>query len=145
MTYDYTTLFAERIRLYGDGRDSDVTVSGAVTLTRDMFYSNLTVNGAGALNTAGYRISVLNTLDLSSAPANAIYNNGNVGYSATGATGAAGGFGAAGNTVPTGLSGNSGGTGNTGAGASGNSSTNPTYGNGGGGGAGGAGGDGYSS
>lgn len=145
MTYDYTTLFAERIRLYGDGRDGDVTVSGAVTLTRDMFYSNLTINGVGAIYTVGYRISVLNTLDLSSAPANAIYNTGPAGTSGVGTVGGAGGVGSFGRTLPSGLTGSTGPTATTGAGAAGNNSVNPTYGNGGGGGAGGAGGNGYSS
>ena len=44
---------------YGDGSDGDVTLGGATTLTRNMFYKNLTVNaGAFVVNTAGYQIFV---------------------------------------------------------------------------------------
>lgn len=46
---------------FGDGSDGDVTISGTTTLTRDMFYNNLTVNGT--LVTDGYRVYVKETLD----------------------------------------------------------------------------------
>ncbi len=47
---------------FGDGSDGDVTVSGNTTLTRDMFYNNLTVNNGVVLDTGGYRIFAKGTL-----------------------------------------------------------------------------------
>ena len=41
---------------FGDGSDGDVTISSPTTLTRDMFYNNLTVNST--LSTDGFRIFV---------------------------------------------------------------------------------------
>lgn len=45
---------------FGDGSDGDVTISSPTTLTRNMYYNNLTVNDV--LTTDGYRIFVKNTL-----------------------------------------------------------------------------------
>lgn len=45
---------------YGTGADGDVTISSPTTLTRDMYYHNLTVNST--LTTNGYRIFVSGTL-----------------------------------------------------------------------------------
>jgi hypothetical protein len=90
--------------LFGTGADGAVTISsGTTTITRDMQYTNLTINGSGSVNTNGYQIYVSGTLDLSAAPAAAIYANGpnngiglsfyvgpiasNGGYSQTGGTG----------------------------------------------------------
>lgn len=44
---------------YGDGADGAVTISSNTTLSRDMSYSNLTVNSSIVLNTAGniYRVN----------------------------------------------------------------------------------------
>lgn len=50
---------------YGDGSDGDVTISVDTTLTRDMFYNNLTVNTGINLNSGGYRIFVKDTLTMS--------------------------------------------------------------------------------
>lgn len=50
---------------FGDGSDGNVTISGPTTLTRDMFYNNLTVNTGVVLSTGGYRIFVFDTLTLS--------------------------------------------------------------------------------
>lgn len=46
--------------IFGDGSDSDVTVSSTITLTRDMNYRNLTITAAGIINTGGFRIFVQN-------------------------------------------------------------------------------------
>jgi hypothetical protein len=48
--------------LFGDGSDGDVTISGDITLTRDMMYNTLTVNGGVTLTTGGYRVFVKGTL-----------------------------------------------------------------------------------
>jgi hypothetical protein len=58
--------------LFGTGSDGDVTITGTVTLARDMNYRSLTVSGAGQLITNGYRVFVLDTLDITAAPAGAI-------------------------------------------------------------------------
>lgn len=47
--------------LWGNGADGDVTISTNTTLTRDMFYNNLTINSGAVLNTGGYRVFVANT------------------------------------------------------------------------------------
>lgn len=49
---------------YGSGTDGAATISGAVTLTRDMYYSTLTVGSGGSLNPDGYRIFVRGTLTI---------------------------------------------------------------------------------
>jgi hypothetical protein len=66
---------------FGDGSDGDVTVSGSVTLSRDMYYNNLILSSDAALDCRGYRIFVANTLDLTAAPAGAIRANGGNGTS----------------------------------------------------------------
>lgn len=44
---------------FGDGSDGNVTVTGGTTtITRDMFYANLTVTGTGILETNGFRVFV---------------------------------------------------------------------------------------
>jgi len=50
--------------VFGDGSDGAVTVSGTVTLARDMFYSTLTVPTATILDTSGYRVFVSGTLTI---------------------------------------------------------------------------------
>jgi hypothetical protein len=57
---------------FGDGSDSDVTISaGTTNLSRDMYYHNLTITG-GALAANGWKIYVSGTLDITAAPANSI-------------------------------------------------------------------------
>jgi hypothetical protein len=80
--------------LFGTGADGAVTISsGTTTLTRDMHYTNLTMSGSGVLKTAGNRVFVSGTLDLSAAVAGALQMNGNAGTAASGATLGAGGTG----------------------------------------------------
>lgn len=58
--------------IFGDGSDGNVTISaGTTTLTRDMYYNNLVVNGN--INAAGARIFVKGTL---SGTGGIISNNG---------------------------------------------------------------------
>lgn len=83
----------ETLSLYGDGTDGNVTISsGTTTLTRTMYYNNLTISGTGSLNPNGQMIYVKGTLDISAAPASAIYFPPNAGGNAsvnTGGTAAA--------------------------------------------------------
>jgi hypothetical protein len=61
---------------FGDGHDGNVTVSTTVTLVRDMYYNNLTINSGGVIQTAGFKIFVAGTLTFNSSSAGAIINNG---------------------------------------------------------------------
>lgn len=72
---------------FGDGSDGNVTVSsGITTLTRDMYYNNLTISGTGSIRTTGYRVFVYGTLDITAAPAGAITATGLNGNSASGSS-----------------------------------------------------------
>jgi len=77
---------------FGDGSDGNVTITGTVTLTRDMFYDNLIVTGT--LNTDGYRVFVRDTISGVGTVTNSNTNNG--GGGAAGATSGGGGGGAGG-------------------------------------------------
>lgn len=50
---------------YGDGSDGDVVLgAGTTTLTRDMYYNNLTIAAGRTLATAGFRVFVKETFTL---------------------------------------------------------------------------------
>jgi hypothetical protein len=91
-----TRFNAEDVDYFGGGIDGDVTVTGNVSLLRDMYYNNLTISGSGNIFTSGYRIFVAGTLSVSgSVSTGKIARNGNNGANATGQTpggGAAGGL-----------------------------------------------------
>jgi hypothetical protein len=94
---------------YGDGSDGDATISSTVTLTRDMFYNNLTITGSGVLIPAGYIIYVSGNLTIQSG--GIIAANGSNGAIGSGGNGGAGGAGAVGTTLhyPIATSGSAGG------------------------------------
>jgi hypothetical protein len=48
--------------VYGYGQDGDVTIAANTTLTRDMYYNDLTINSSCTLDTNGYRVFVRGTL-----------------------------------------------------------------------------------
>src|SRR3990167_7458561 len=110
---------------FGDGSDGDVTISSNTTLTRDMFYKNLTINLGIVLTTASFRIFVQEQL----LNKGTIQNNGNtggnggVGGDSSGGSGGAGGTaGAAGaaltaGSLPVGAAGTAGGAGGAGGGS----------------------------
>jgi len=50
--------------VYGPGTDGTVSISGTITLTRDMYYDTLTIPLGNVLLTNGYRVFVKNTLTL---------------------------------------------------------------------------------
>lgn len=76
--------------LFGDGNDGNVTIAaGTTTVTRDMYYNNLTIQTGGILNPSGYRIYVKGTLTFEGT--GKIARNGN-----NGAAGGNGGNGSAG-------------------------------------------------
>lgn len=72
--------------IFGDGSDGDVTIAGTVTLTRDMYYRNLTIPAGTTLDPAGYSVYVQGVVSGSGT----INRNGNAGGNATvnGGTGA---------------------------------------------------------
>lgn len=112
---------------FSDGSDGNVTVTGTTTLTRDMFYNNLTVSGGVTLNTANYRIFVRGTCTIASGAV--VQNNGGTSVSGLGGVPVAWG---------TLIGGVSGGAGGSAAGVSVSSSVGGNGGAGGGGGAAGA-------
>lgn len=92
-----STLFASSpgdSMAFGYGVDGDVTISSPTTLTRDMFYNNLTLSSNATISTAGYRIFVSDTLSGSGtiqAPTGGTGGNGgNASASTPGAAGARG-------------------------------------------------------
>lgn len=94
------------IGYFGDGSDGAATISsGTTTLTKDMFYTDLTVNGTGVLDCAGYRIHVSGTLTVDSTSGATIKNNGGNGGNASVGTGGTAGTAAPGVTVPASLAG----------------------------------------
>jgi hypothetical protein len=102
------------IAYFGDGSDGAVSITTTVVLTRDMYYSNLAISGAGILQTNGWRVFVSGVLDLSAAGAGAIAPNipSTVGGNGASPTGGTSGFGRAGTFFQT-LNGNVGGGGAT--------------------------------
>jgi hypothetical protein len=104
--------------LFGDASDGSVTIGSNTTLTRDMYYANLTVSPGVTLNPGGFRIFVAGTLTLGSG--SSIARNGNSAAAGTpGAAlspgtlgaGAAGGYGGSGASETNSLGGSGGGGG----------------------------------
>ena len=131
---DFEEMFSGKIT-------GNLTVTGALTLTNDVFYDTLTLNAGAALDTAGYKI-FCRVLNLSNAPAAAIRRRGNNGNNAANQTGGGTQAGLNATTTGGGGQGGAGATGVVGAGttsAVAGSFTNANGGNGGSGGNGGAG------
>lgn len=130
---------------FGDCSDGNVTISSGITsLSRDMFYNNLTISGTGQLSFQNQRVFVCGILDLTAAPTFALDASGASGSAGT----AGGGAGSNGNSINAGtnIAGRSGGNGGAGsalgagaqgaAGTGGNCITGAAGGSGGAGGAG---------
>lgn len=115
--------------IFGDGSDGDVEISGTVSLSRDMFYNNLTIPASQILQPVGARIFVKGTCRISGT----LRRNGNA------AAGAVAGTQISSNALGPGAAG---GAGQTGAGTAGGSLSGAFASLGGNGGAGGAGGTG---
>src|SRR5271166_5069005 len=126
---------------FGDGSDGNITIaSGTTTLVRDMYYNNLTINGTGILNVAGYRVFVLGTFDISAAQVGAVISNATSGATATTQTGGVTGTGITAATVGGSGNGTAGTTGTAAAGTTAAAPAAQTPANGGAGGASGSGG-----
>jgi hypothetical protein len=114
--------------LYGTGVDGDATITGATTLSSDVFYDNLTIDPGGSIDTNGFRLFVRGTLT----------HNGTISCNGTSlSTGTTGGAGTSGSGVVG--NGSGGATGTTGAGADSTSKSDSLGGQGGTGGSGGSG------
>ncbi|MBL9170015.1 MAG: hypothetical protein JNN07_19935 [Verrucomicrobiales bacterium] len=120
--------------MFGDGSDGDVTLNtgtgptwvsgmGPYTLTRSVFARNLTLTGAGALNTAGFRIFCTGTLSIATFVSN---NGGNGVGGGSGGTSGSGGLAAPAGDLGSSGAGGAGGTGSAGAGVSGSPGGNVT-------------------
>lgn len=106
------------IAYLGSGSDGDVSLSsGTTTLTRTMYYNNLTLSGTAVVDTNGYKIFVKNTLSL--LDNSSITHNGNNGGNASGNTAGTAGTANTGVEVGSGQAGTIGATQN-------NDSTTPT-------------------
>jgi len=77
------------ITLFGDGSDGDVVISSNTSLTRDMFYDDLTINNGITLSDKGFRVYVKGTLTC--VGTGKIAANGNAGGDATSTTAGAAG------------------------------------------------------
>ena len=63
-------IFLERLggdEIYGFGQDGNVTITADTSLTRDMYYNDLTINSGCDLDTNGYKIFVKGTLTFADA------------------------------------------------------------------------------
>lgn len=80
----FTPASFENFYYFWDGSDGDVIISSNTSLTRDMYYNNLTVDTGIVLNPDGYAIYVLWTLTLTGTAK--IARNGNNWGNASGAT-----------------------------------------------------------
>jgi hypothetical protein len=130
-------------QLYGDGSDGDVTIAAPTTLTRDMFYDDLTVNNATTLTVGGYKIFVKNVCTNNgtiSAAGGAGGNGGNGTVSNPGAAGSAGAATVTGTIGGSGSAGGAGGLGGNNANGSAGTASAAATGDGGGGGNSGTGG-----
>jgi hypothetical protein len=113
-----------RADIWGTGADGAVTAATG-TLSRNMYYTDLTVPASQVLTCEGYDIYVSGTLDISNASAGSFVWNGGAGVTATTATGAAGGTAAIGTNIPLGTqaAGVAGGNGSTTNGSAGTAAT----------------------
>lgn len=103
VTYVATQITGLNFGIFGDGSDGVLTKSdgSTTTLTRDTFYSNVTLSASSNINTGGYRLFVSGILSISGN--STVQNNGGNGGNAVNASGAGvGSPGAAGAGTPTG-------------------------------------------
>ena len=108
---------------YGDGSDGSVTITGSVTLTRDMFYQSLTVAAGADFYPNGFKVYCQTPIYFEGFVANNGGDGGTGGTpgtnSGTGGAAGAAGAAAAGGSLPGGIAGAPGGQGGNGNGGNG--------------------------
>ena len=106
--------YATRKNFFGDGSDGNVIITGTTTLTRDMYYKNLTVNNGGILITASFRVFVQEDLIINSGGIikNSGTDGGNGGTQYNPSLGGTAGTAISGGSLPGALAGAAGGDGN---------------------------------
>lgn len=109
-------------RELGNGIDGSVVISTSVSITRNMYYNNLTIDNLGILNTNGFCVFVKGILQINTG--GIIRRNGNNGTNATNQTGGAGGTLVFGSVMGNGSAGNVGATGLVGTGVVANTAAN---------------------
>ena len=112
--------------VFGGGGDGAQAFGfGTMTLTRDMYWTNLTLHAGDKIITNGWRIFVSGTLDISAADSHSIQADGAAGANGSGSTGGAGGAGftSAGTLGHGSANGGGGGNGSTGVGNGGSNAT----------------------
>lgn len=108
LTWDGTTLtvngsIISSQDIFGDASDGNTTISSNTTLTRDMFYNNLTISSNAILNCASFRVFVSGTLTVNSGcTIQNTPNNGNNGGNGGTGVGGAGTSGSGGATIASG-------------------------------------------
>lgn len=75
--------------IYGDGSDGSVSITSNTSLTRDVYYTDITISNNAHLDTAGYRLFFNGTLTIESE--SSVGKKPNNGTTATGQGGAVGG------------------------------------------------------
>lgn len=118
---------------FGDGSDGNVVINAPVSLVRDMFYNDLTINAGGSIVTNGFKVFVRGTWYAANAPYRAICRSLNSGANAAGSVQGLGGANKPDASVGgTAAGGSNGANGGTGAGAQASAApTAPNPGNGG--------------
>jgi len=96
--------------IFGDGNDGDVTIAADTSLSRDMYYNNLTIDSGITLSVNGWRIFVKDTLTNNGI----ISTKGGDGGNASLMTGGTAGVASASNSIKGGISGKVGATGQVG-------------------------------
>lgn len=112
--------------IFGDGSDGAATITTAINLGRDMYYTNLTISTGGSLRANGNRIFVSGILDISNTGGGGIIDTSVTKTAVAGTTaGTGGGAGSASNTGSLGgsIAGVVGGAGGTAAGSQGTANT----------------------
>lgn len=67
---DFETFDVIPDSIYGSGMDGNVQITSNTSLTRDMYYNNLTIDPGVVLNTAGFRVFVRNTCAMAATSSN---------------------------------------------------------------------------
>ncbi len=119
-------IWGEDLLEFGDGSNGDLVVSGATTLTDDVFYDDLTLSAGAALTVACVCVCVRGVLTLTAAPADAIRSYSSTRNGGAGATAGTGGTAGAAPTARSYVTSGAGSVGGAGGTAAGTQAAAPT-------------------